>query len=158
MKNSENFKTLWWGILVIVVGYYLFARYPKLIEGTPSYFDTIVFLVWIGVCLAPIFQEIDIFGVKLKQQIEDLKKDMNRQLYILKTEITSSFAVSAANNNQIYVNTNEEPPKDSEIPALLEQIKNALSKQGISADTTLFENGTDQPVEVEMIQVRLAFE
>ncbi len=99
MKNSENLKTVWWGTLVIVIGFYLYGRYPKLIEGNPSYFDVVVFVIWIGVCLAPIFQEMDLFGVKLKQQIDDLKKDVNHQLSILKTEIKASIEVSNANSN-----------------------------------------------------------
>jgi len=74
-------------------------------------FDSIVFIIWIGICLAPIFQEMDLFGIKLKQDIQELKKDLTHQLAILKTEVTSSIEVSSANNNQIYVNTNPEPPR-----------------------------------------------
>jgi hypothetical protein len=117
MKNSENFKTVCWGILVVIIGFFLHGRYPKLIDGNPSYFDVVVFVIWICVCLAPIFQEIYLFGVKLKQQIEDLKKDVNHQLSILKTEIKSSIDVSNANSNQIYFQPGAVPPKDSEIPS-----------------------------------------
>ena len=159
MKNSENFKTLWWGILVIVIGLYLYGRYPKLIEGSPSYFDVVVFVIWIGVCLAPIFQEMDLFGVKLKQQIDDLKKDVSHQLSILKTEIKSSIEVSNANSNQIYFQSGTVPPKDSEIPDLSEQIQRTLDKMGIkaAAEDNAFDYGID-PVHIEMFKVRLTFE
>lgn len=158
MKNSENFKTVWWGILVIVIGFYLYGRYPKLIEGNPSYFDVVVFVIWIGVCLAPIFQEMDLFGVKLKQQIDDLKKDVNHQLSILKTEIKSSIEVSNANSNQIYFQSGAVPPTDSEIPDLSEQIQRTLDKMGITAaQDDVHDYGVD-PIHVEMFKVRLSFE
>jgi hypothetical protein len=158
MKNSENFKTIWWGILVIVIGFYLWGRYPKLIEGSPSYFDAIVFIVWVGICLAPIFQEIDLFGVKLKQQIDDLKKDVTHQFSTLKTEIKSSIEVSNANSNQIYFQSGAVPPQDSEIPDLSEQIQRTLDQMGITpAQEDVEDYGVD-PIHVEMFKVRLAFE
>lgn len=158
MKSSENFKTVWWGILVILIGYYLFGRYPSLIEGNPSYFDVVVFLVWIGVCLAPIFQEMDIFGVKLKQKIDDLNKDLNHQLSILKTEIKSSIDVSNANSNQIYFQNGTAPPKDSEIPDISEEIQRTLKKMGITPAQEFPDDYEVDPIHVEMFKVRLAFE
>ncbi|GAB3535809.1 hypothetical protein [Photobacterium alginatilyticum] len=157
MKNTENFKTLWWGILVVVIGFYLFGRYDQLIEGKPSYFDVVVFLVWVGVSLAPIFQEMDIFGVKLKQQVDELRKDLSYQLSILKTEIKSSIDVSSANQNNISVNTSQEPPKDSEIPQLKEEINKILQEKGI-VNTTGNQLPAVDDVSVELFKVRLAFE
>lgn len=158
MKNSENFKTVWWGILVVVIGFYLYGRYPNLIEGKPSYFDVVVFVIRVGVCLAPIFQEMDLFGVKLKQQIDELKKDVNHQLSILETEIKSSIEVSNANSNQIYFQSGAVPPKDSEIPDLSDQIQRTLNKMGITAaQDDFYDYGVD-PVHVEMFKVRLSFE
>ncbi len=158
MKNTENFKTLWWGILVIVIGYYLGVRFPKLIEGSPSYFDVVVFVIWICICLAPIFQEMDIFGVKLKQQIDDLKKDVSHQLAILKTEIKSSIEVSNANSNQIYFQSGAVPPKDSEIPNLSEEIQRTLNRMGIVPTQESYDDFGVDPIHVEMFKVRLAFE
>ena len=159
MKNSENFKTVWWGILVVVLGFYFYGRYSKIIEGSPSYFDVVVFVIWIGVCLAPIFQEMDLFGIKLKQQIDDLKKDVNYQLSILKTEIKSSIEVSNANSNQIYFQSGTVPPNDSEIPDLSEQIQRTLDKMGIKAasEDDVCDYDVD-PVHVEMFKIRLSFE
>ena len=158
MKNTENFKTLWWGILVVVIGYYFFGRFPKLIEGGSSYFDVVVFVLWVGICLAPIFQEMDIFGIKLKQQIDDMKKDVNHQLAILKTEIKSSIEVSNANSNQIYFQSGAVPPKDSEIPNLSEEIQRTLNRMGIVPTQESYDDFGVDPVHVEMFKVRLAFE
>lgn len=158
MKNTENFQLAWWFILVVVVGFFLFGRYDELVTGKHSYFDSLVFIIWIGICLAPIFKEMNLFGIKLKQDISDLKKDMNHQLSILKTEIKSSIEVSSANNNQIYVNTNQEPPKDSEIPDLSALVQEVVNKLGITAEPVEKQDDKPKSVEVEMFEVRLAFE
>ena len=157
MKNTENFKTLWWGILVIVIGFYLFERFDQLVAGKPSYLDALVFLVWVGVCLAPIFQEMDILGIKLKQQVEDLKKDMNHQLSILKTEIKSSIDISSANQNHISVNSTPEPAKDSDIPHIQQEVNRILKQKGI-VHTASVELPDVNEISVELFKVRLAFE
>ena len=127
---------------------------PTLIPS--SFFDVVVFLVWVGVCLAPIFQELNLFGVKLKQQVNELKKDLNHQLSMMKVELQSSIEVSNANQNHISVNTAQEPPKDSDIPQLEKTIEKLLAQKGIVGETYHVPEVDD--ISVEMFKVRLAFE
>ncbi|MFH4533203.1 hypothetical protein WMQ26_07930 [Vibrio diabolicus] len=158
MKNSENFKIVWWAVLVFVLGFYLWDRYPTLSEGKASSFDMLAFVIWVGICLAPIFQEMNLFGIKLKQQVDEMKKDLSHQIAIMKTEIKSSIEVSNANNNQIYFQSGNVPPRDSEIPDLTEQIQSTLKSMGItSAQEEELDYDVD-PINVEMFRVRLAFE
>lgn len=161
MESSNNFKVLWWGLLVIVIGLFLYSRFDSLVSGNPTYFDTVAFLVWVGVCLAPIFKEMNIFGLELKQEIEELKKDLNVQLAMLKTELKATIEVSSANNNQIYVSTGAAPlpPKDAEIPDLKKQVQATLHELGISpsAPVLSFASAVD-PVSVELFKTRLSFE
>jgi hypothetical protein len=156
MKNTENFKTVWWGILVLVIGFYLFGRYDQLIAGKPSYFDVVVFLVWISVCLAPIFQEMNILGFKFKQQIDELKKDLNYQMSIMKTEIKSSIEVSNANQNHISVNASQEPSRDSDLPQIEKAIDKILESRGLGKSEAQLPEVS--AISVEMFKVRLAFE
>lgn len=161
MINTNNFKVFWWGLLVIVIGLFLYSRFDSLVSGKPTYFDTVVFLVWVGVCLAPIFKEMKIFGLELKQEIEDLKKDMNTQLTMLKTELKATIEVSSANNNQIYVSngTAPLPPKDAEIPDLKKQIQATLHELGIAPTTPAFTFASNvDSVSVELFKTRLSFE
>lgn len=156
MKNTEDFKIFWWFALVLAIGYYLFGRWGSLIKGESSYFDAVVFIVWVGICLAPVFQEMDLFGVKLKQQVDDLKKDLNHQLLMMKTELKSSIEVSSANQNTISVNTSAEPARDSEIPRLEAAINKILESKGVSTNNHYLPEPND--VSVEMFKVRSAFE
>ena len=158
MNNTDNFKNFWWFLIVVVVGIYLYSRLDQLTAGNPNNFDIVVFVIWIGVCLAPIFKDINIFGIKLKQEIDELKKDVSHQLQILKTEIKSSIEVSSSNNNHIYVST-PEPPKDSEIPDLAKQVQDALKKMGISgAEPQMNFSTSVDTVHVELFKIRLSFE
>ncbi|MDP1530736.1 hypothetical protein [Rhodoferax sp.] len=161
MENSNSFKVVWWGLLVIVIGLFLYSRFDSLVSGNPTYFDTVVFLVWVGVCLAPIFKEMNIFGLELKQEIEELKKDMVVQLSMLKTELKATIEVSSANNNQIYVSTGATPlpPKDAEIPDLKKQVQATLQELGITstAPTVSFTTAVE-PISVELFKTRLLFE
>ena len=127
-----------------------------MISGKPSYFDLVVFVVWVGICLAPIFQEMSFLGFKFKQQIEELKKDINHQLSIMKTEIRSSIEVSNANQNHISVNASPEPARDSEIPQLEEAINKILKSKGI--DQADYQLPEASPIVIEMFKVRLSFE
>jgi len=47
-------KYFWWFVLVIVIGLFLYSRQDDLISGKLLIFDSIVFIIWIGICLAPI--------------------------------------------------------------------------------------------------------
>lgn len=156
MISSENFKKAWWFILVIVIGFYLFERYEQMIGGKPSNLDLIVFLVWVCICLAPLFQEMSIFGIKLKQQIDDMKKDLNYQLSMMKIELQSSIDVSNANQNHISVNTSNEPHRDSELPEFEEKMTSFLKAKGLLGKD--YELPEASQIAVEMFKVRLAFE
>lgn len=94
MLNSNNFKVSWWAILVIALGAYLYLRQDQLVGGKPTYFDVVVFLVWMAVCLAPIFKDVKLFGLEFKQDIEQLKKDISHQLSLMKVELQSSIDIS----------------------------------------------------------------
>jgi hypothetical protein len=101
---------------------------------------------------------MNLFGIKLKQQMDDLKKDINHQLSIMKTEIKSSIEVSNANSNQIYFQSGAVPPQDSEIPDLTNQIQRTLNRMGIVSGRDEVEEYDVDPIHVEMFKVRLAFE
>ncbi|MBE4245322.1 hypothetical protein HJ077_22280 [Vibrio parahaemolyticus] len=163
MNNSENFKLLWWGILLIVLGIYLYGRYPLLIEGNPNYFDAVVFLVWVAVALSPIFKDMKLFGLHLKQDIEQLKKDLNHQLSLMKVELQSSIEVSSSNSNHVHIGSNPMiPASDSELPDIEKHIAETLKKYGlsdkVSGSTASLVGENVQRSNVELFKVRYSFE
>ena len=161
MLSTNNFKIVWWAILVIALGAYLYLRQDDLIGGNPTYFDVVVFLVWISVCLAPIFKDIKLFGLELKQDIEQLKKDISHQLSLMKIELQSSIDVSSSNTSHVHINSGTPiPASDAEIPDIKQQIAETLREFGIgkAGQTELFFTQDIQQESVDLFKVRLSFE
>ena len=63
------------------------VRRDSLLTQTPGVFDTMLFLVWIGLLLAPLFQEISVFGLTLKREIKALRSEVRDQVTNLRSEV-----------------------------------------------------------------------
>ncbi len=113
MDWSRTFKAIWWLILVVTVGAYLVVRFPALSLGGASAPDVAVFLVWIGICLGPLYQEVELPGIKLRQEVRELKKEVKEELASFKAEVNSRVDVRSNVAPQFWFG---QPPPDSELP------------------------------------------
>ena len=89
MDFSKNFKAVWWCILIVCIGYYLASRFPQLQAGDPTWFDALAFVVWVAVALGPFFKEMELFGLKFKQEVEKLKEHVSTEMASIRTTIQS---------------------------------------------------------------------
>lgn len=119
MEWSRPFRAVWWFILVVTVGIYLAMRFPALKSGQASALDIVVFLVWIAVCLGPLFKEIELPGIKLKQEILELKKGVETELASLRYEISARMDVRSNISPNFWFS---QPPPDSELPNTEEKV------------------------------------
>ncbi len=137
MKLPNWFKVLWWLIILITLTTLLLIRYPDLKSGNTSTLDVIAFVIWVALLLAPIFQEVNLFGVKLKQEIKSLKEDVRHQITNLQTEVRASIQ---ANLSQQVTLAYPTPPPDSQLPELKEKIRTAVQEEmsllGLKLSTT----------------------
>jgi hypothetical protein len=125
MKLPNWFKVLWWILLLSVLTYFLYQRYSDLTAGNASYADILVFLVWVSLFLLPLFQEISLFGLTLRQEMESLKNDVQGTMNQLRAEIRNSIDV----RNQVSPNfTLYPPPPDSRLPEIEESIRKVLNE------------------------------
>lgn len=76
MKFPNWFKIIWWLLLLAALTLFLYSRLPSLAAGGAVSADIVIFLVWIGLALAPIFPEIELFGLRLKQEIDQIKREV----------------------------------------------------------------------------------
>jgi hypothetical protein len=122
MKLPNWFKIIWWICITAFTGWVFFLRWPKITEGTSAPVDVFIFLVLVALLLAPIFQEVSLFGLKFKQEIEKLKEHVSTQISTFKTDIQNSI------NNSVNtsVNVSSTPPKDEQLPGIEERIREAL--------------------------------
>jgi len=78
MNFPNWFRILWWvGLLISLTVFLLTQRYSDLIAGRAVAADIVVFLVLVGLALVPVFQEVQLFGVKLKQDVRAIRDKLD---------------------------------------------------------------------------------
>jgi len=77
-----------------------------------------VFVSWLALLAAPLFDEVTFFGVQLRRQIDEVRTDLTREIAELKTEVRNSIDFRATVGHQIaYFASGAAPPSDEEIQA-----------------------------------------
>lgn len=116
-------KIAWWLMLVGGIGSLVYLRHPDLVRGGASNADAFIFCIWVALLLVPLFSEISFFGIKLKAQLADLRKEVQTQGAELKSEIRA--AVDVRNTFSPHFSF-PAPPQDSQLPVIEERIKKAI--------------------------------
>jgi hypothetical protein len=106
-----------------MIGRFLYQRYPDLVQGHAAPADVFVFFVLVALCLAPIFQEMNFFGLKFQQEIKDLKAHVDAQLNVLKSDIRNSVNFQPQINIPL-----SSPPPDNQLPAIREIVESAINE------------------------------
>jgi hypothetical protein len=156
MSKLPNWaKWIWWLFLVGIITAFLFSRYPSLVTGDASTVNVIAFLVWIALLLAPLFSEVSVLGISVKQEIAEVK----RQIGEIRNDIKNAVDV----RNTISTQINIPPPvSDAELPQLEDKIIAAVSKalqaQGMPAKTIEITNLSPPPEASLVFSVRYQIE
>jgi len=124
MKIPNWAKLVWWAVLVGTLTYFLWARLPDLLSGKAAVADIAVFGVWMALLLSPLFTEVELFGVTLKNEIEELKEDLTAQIGNIRSDIRNAVDIRATVSPIFNMPS---PPTDSELPKMLEEMKSAIS-------------------------------
>src|SRR5258705_7897034 len=95
MKFSNGFRIAYWLSLVGVLTWFLGQRAEDAIVGRATLADTLVFAVWIALLLAPLFTEVELLGVKLKQAVEEARKEIKSEIASLRNEVSTAVSVRA---------------------------------------------------------------
>ena len=95
MKFPNWFRISWWALLLSLVSFYLYFRLQSMWMGSSNGMDVVVFLVWIVLLLAPLFQEVNVFGLRFKQQVDALTAHIDNQMLTLRSEIRNSVDVQS---------------------------------------------------------------
>ncbi len=80
MKLPNWLKIIWWVLLVGVFAYLIYQRYDFNMSGAATATDIVIFLILTALLVIPLFQEVSIFGVSLKQKIDTLKEEFDTQI------------------------------------------------------------------------------
>ena len=162
MKFSGGFRTAYWLGLIAILSWFLLLRMDDAVAGRATAADTVVFGIWIALLLAPLFSEIELLGIKLKQEVEKAKDEIKREIVALKTEITSAIEVRTNISPNIYLTA----PPDAQLPAIARDVRRAVALEssaiggatrsatvhGIDGDT-LFLVAVRRDLEVELRRI-----
>lgn len=147
MGFSKRAKTIWWILLIGILTYLLSHRYVAIVNGLAEPLDIFIFLIWVCLLLIPIFEEVNIFGIKLKNEIDSLKKDIKQQILNLRNYIQNSINVQTYFNPQLTM----APPPDAKLTTLEERFKvileDSLKDLGVTRPT---DNSMDYEVPYEV--------
>lgn len=119
MKLRVRWKYLYWFVIVAFLTFLMLRRLSSVLSGNPTNMDIIVFIIWITLLIVPMFREVNIFGVGLKNEIDSLRNDFRGEMLNLRSEIQNTVNF----NPQIIIG---QPPSDSELPQLKEAIQKAF--------------------------------
>lgn len=136
MQLPNWFKVVWWVGLSGVVSAYLIARCPDLLTSRAAPADIIVFLVWVALLVVPIFQEVELFGLRFKQEVQKLKEELKTEIHSVRAELRNAVDVRTTFNPQITIPA---PPPDSQLPDLETRVMAAVAE-------ALAAHGVRQPV------------
>jgi len=130
MKNIN--KTYYWLGLLIIFSLVLALRYFGFLTELRKEFFYTIFGLWICLILLPLFGEIEFLGIKLKKEIDELRKDVKSEIQSIKYEINTS------NQQQVFLGYGP-PPSDNKIPELEKEINDLKEsfKQRDKADQTI---------------------
>ncbi|MET0463057.1 MAG: hypothetical protein ABW007_07880 [Chitinophagaceae bacterium] len=158
MKLPNWFKIIWWVLLLVLTGCIMLKRFKAVSLGLSNPFDIFIFIIFIALALVPIFSEMEFLGIKLKQEIEEFKRDIQVRLGDIKNEIKNSQTQTLNQTIQTY----GPPPADSKLPEIENEIERIV-KDKLKESGLLPRNSEKNKIEVpqphlELFKIRYSIE
>ncbi len=123
MKLPNWAKIAWWIALVLLLIIFIAIRFSDLAAGRGVGIDALAIVLLAALLLAPLFVEISMFGITLKQQIDDVKSEVAS----LRNDVKAAVDFRAVVSPQI--NMYPGAPPDSLLPELEKRINAMLSQR-----------------------------
>ncbi len=128
IKLPNWLKIIWWVLLAGFFAFLLYQRYDLIMSGDATAVDIVILLILIALLTIPLFQEVSIFGVGFKKEIDNLRTDFKEQIINLRSDVQNSISMTTNINPNINILT---PPLDSELPAIKNEFDQELKRSGI---------------------------
>ena len=136
MELGKNGKKAWWIVLVLAGVLYLYSKRETILHGTTTGIDILVILAWIALLLSPLFSELDIFGFKIRRELQDIKHDLNSQILDLRSEIHNQLSLNATISPSFHFHSPTQPAPDYELeradPYLKKLLYDTLKSYGVA--------------------------
>ena len=123
--------------MFLVLTAYLVSRHTALVRGDSVPADIVVFLVWMALLLVPLFQEIELFGLRFKQQVEKAKEELRAEIHSVRAELRNAVDVRTNQTFSPQI-TLPAPAPDWQLPDIEVMVRTAMRD-------TLAAHGITQP-------------
>lgn len=125
MQFSNTFKIIWWLAIVISLTIVLSYRIAAFVGGHATAVDFGLLTIWALLFLAPIYVEVSVGGVTLKQQIESVKAEIKSDVASVRNELRAVIGISNQVAPQFHVLS---PPPNADLPAIEQRVKAAVAE------------------------------
>ncbi len=105
MKMPTWLRVLYWLVLVVALGLFLLRRLGPALAGSATTVDALIFVVWMALLLSPLFSEVGLLGVKLKQAIKEAKEEIKAEVTSLRSDVAAIVGASASVNQHFHMST-----------------------------------------------------
>jgi hypothetical protein len=126
MLKSLKLKIIYYIIILIIFTIYIVVRHQQFFLAELKPVDIAIGIIWLALLLTPFCVEIDIFGIKLKNDFNSFKNEIKDQLFEIKSEINTSASSQSQINQQIYI-AHQMP--DSVVPKIEKRVRDAIKQQ-----------------------------
>lgn len=96
MKYDTKVAWVVWTVLVVVLSVIVLCRFASLASGQAVGLDAVVFLILVGILLAPMFPHVELFGLTLRRQIDEQFNDVKSKINNLSATIQSQVNINLA--------------------------------------------------------------
>ncbi len=127
MRSRNWMRMGWWLFLVTGLGCFLYAQREAILAGRSSAFEIVAFLLLLALLVVPLFQEVTLFGIQLRRQMDELRSDVRREILDLRTEIRNTIDFRASVGHQIVLpGLLPAPPSDAQIEEMKDTVRRVL--------------------------------
>lgn len=152
MKYSDEFKTIYWLVIVLFLTLILIFRMKGIFSGNINNFDILVFIFWFSLLVFPLIKEVNILGVSFKKEIEDVKREVRDLIYSLGMEIKNTVNVNPSFNLNIGKASLEEREKKTVDDAKEDKTEKVIvDEQNLKTKEELFKERIDKINNVEKL-------
>ncbi|MEH7321166.1 hypothetical protein V7113_30300 [Priestia megaterium] len=130
MKLHNTFKIIWWGLLLVGLFVLIYNRFNYIVTDQVLPFDYIIFTVFIVLACLPFFSEMNMFGFKLKKEIEEVKENVNSGINELRNLINNNN-----NSNSIYFTPFSNPLSAKQLEELEDKLNVEEEKPPLPPET-----------------------